>query len=296
MSREVDRLPEPKEIRRKKVIVASPSRSGTLGLYAAMKILGYRPYHLYECVCVQGSTHIKIFREAIIAQYNWLSGVKRLRKPDCEKWLADYDCIIEVPSYLGMDVIQSYIDDPEVKFILTERNPKNWALSFNNTAAKVAALATTFPVSILKYFHADLYHFFDVNVLVYRALSSNTKPGDAENEEMLCEYYSEYIKKAKATIPDDRLLLIKLEDEDGIDWDTICPFLGLPVPKEDYPDRHFPEKFAALLQEFLQPRVKAAMFRCVLLTVSLLGATGWAMVKYGPSLLPALPRFMFSPP
>jgi hypothetical protein len=56
-----------------------------------MKILGYRPYHLYECLFVHGATHMKIFKQAVIAQFNWLSGVRRLKKPDCEKWLADYD-------------------------------------------------------------------------------------------------------------------------------------------------------------------------------------------------------------
>lgn len=97
---------------------------------------------------------------------------------------------------------------------------------------------------------------------------------------------------AKATIPADRLCLINLED--GLDWDTICTFLGVPVPKEDYPDRHQPEKFEFLLNEFLQPRIKTAIFRCGAMAVALLGATGWVAAKYGPSLLP---RFMgISPP
>jgi len=56
-----------------------------------MKILGYRPYHLFETVTVHGETHLKIFKEALIAQFNYFSGIRRLRKPDVEKWLADYD-------------------------------------------------------------------------------------------------------------------------------------------------------------------------------------------------------------
>lgn len=100
-------------------------------------------------------------------------------------------CIIEIPSYLGMDVITAYAEDPDVKFILTERDPQKWARSFNNTSAKVVALATSFPFNILKYFQADIYHFMDMNVLVYQALASGTKPGDPDNEEMLREYYSQ---------------------------------------------------------------------------------------------------------
>ena len=41
------------------------------------------------------------------------------------------------------------------------------------------------------------------------------------------------IKRVKSTIPADRLCLIQLED--GIDWDTICPFLEVPVPKSAPP-------------------------------------------------------------
>lgn len=51
-------------------------------------------------------------------------------------------------------------------------------------------MANSFPISILKYFQADLYHFMDMNVLVYQALGGGTKPGDPENEDMLCEYNS----------------------------------------------------------------------------------------------------------
>lgn len=175
-----------------------------------MKILGYRPYHLYETVVVHGEIHLKIFKEALIAQFNYFSGVRRLRKPDVEKWLADYDvsqmrsptsrfllkiliriqAIIEVPSYLGTDMIDAYAEDPDVKFILTERDPQKWALSFNNTCYNVAKMGTTFPFNILKYFQVDLYHFLEVNRLVYRALANGTKPGDPDNEESLCDYYS----------------------------------------------------------------------------------------------------------
>lgn len=56
-----------------------------------MKILGYNTYHIYECVAVNGVSHIKMFKEAITAQYNRLSGVKRYNQDDCNKWLADYD-------------------------------------------------------------------------------------------------------------------------------------------------------------------------------------------------------------
>jgi hypothetical protein len=67
------------------------SSSGTLGLYFAMNILGFKSYHLYECFLVGQLPHIGIFHEAIIAQYNKISGIKRYTRADFDKWMGDYD-------------------------------------------------------------------------------------------------------------------------------------------------------------------------------------------------------------
>lgn len=90
-----------------------------------------------------------------------------------------------------MDLIEAYADDPEVKFILTERCPEKWARSVNNTAGQVAAMGLSFPFNILKHFEPWLYHFLDMNVLVYDALAGGTKLGDKDNEKMLAAYYSD---------------------------------------------------------------------------------------------------------
>jgi hypothetical protein len=86
----------------------------------------------------------------------------------------------------------------------------------------------------------------------------------------------------KRTVPAERLLHIHLED--GLGWEQICPFLGVPIPNEDYPDRNQPARFQAIAQGFLQPLVRAAMTRFASIAVPSLGVLGWAAVRYGPSL------------
>ncbi|KAJ5693174.1 hypothetical protein N7462_002597 [Penicillium macrosclerotiorum] len=285
MSRLIDQWPTPAKVRPVKVIVASPSRSGTLGLYSAMQILGFRPYHLYECILVHGLSHMRVFKEAIIAQYNRMSGVKRYTRPDFEKWIGDYDCLVEIPSYLGKNIFEAYANDPEVKFILTERRPDSWARSLNNSAGGVVALSSQFPFNILKHFDATLHEFLEVNCMVYSALSGCTKPGDPDNEKELISYYDD-IKMAKETIPADRLCIIKLEE--GLGWEQICPFLGLPIPEEEYPDRNGPERFKRIVENFLKPHMLAATLRLGAVTLPALGVLGWASMKYGPSLLATL--------
>ncbi|KAJ5730117.1 uncharacterized protein N7483_004625 [Penicillium malachiteum] len=282
MPREVDLLPSPTEGTRKvKVVVASPSRSGTLGLYTAMQILGYNTYHIYECAMINGLDHLKIFNEGMTAQHNRLSGIKRFDKDDFDKWMAKYDCIVEIPSYMGTDFLEAYAQDPDVKFILTERDPRKWARSVNNTAGQVVRAANKFPLNILKHFESTLYHFFGMNTLVYRILSAGTQIGDKDNEKELVKFYENYMKMAKATIPADRLCLINL-DKDTLDWETICPFLDVSIPKEDYPGRNEPEKFEAMVKGFMDPIVRTAMFRLGATIVGVLGI-GWAAVQYGPS-------------
>lgn len=68
-------------------------------MFNAMNILGFKTYHFAECVLNRGLPHLQFFNEAVTAQYNRLSGVKRYNKADFEKWMAEYD--VSKPSLLS---------------------------------------------------------------------------------------------------------------------------------------------------------------------------------------------------
>lgn len=53
--------------------------TGTLGLYTAMQMLGFAPYHM------------KLLVESMRAEYDAFSGIKRYSKEDSDKWFSDYD-------------------------------------------------------------------------------------------------------------------------------------------------------------------------------------------------------------
>jgi hypothetical protein len=88
-------------------------------------------------------------------------------------------------------LLEAYVNDPDVKFILTERIPDKWVTSINNAAGAMVDMPYQFPFSILKYFDATLYRFLSMNSLVYGAISGYTKPGDAENAEIMRKYYTD---------------------------------------------------------------------------------------------------------
>ncbi|EAW20279.1 uncharacterized protein NFIA_099130 [Aspergillus fischeri NRRL 181] len=278
MSRAIDKLAEPAEKKKKKVIVASCSRTGTLGLYFAMKILGYKPYHMYEVALVQGKQGMAALLEAVIAEHNRLSGIKRFDKADLDKLTADYDCLIEIPSFLGPALLDEYAQDPEVKFILTERDPDRWAKSVNGTAGFVVKAAASFPLNVLKHFDKELGTFLALNTTLYAVVADSTKPGQPGNEAALRRNYVEYIKAVKNTVPKDRLLVVKLED--GLGWEQICPFLGVPIPEEKYPGGNDADNFKGLVEEYFNERTRAAMLRLGALLVPALGVSGYLGWKY----------------
>jgi hypothetical protein len=67
-------------------------------MYAAMNILGFKTYHFAEAVLAKGLPHLRFFNEALIGQYNRMSGVKRYTKADFDKWMAEYDVSRNLPS------------------------------------------------------------------------------------------------------------------------------------------------------------------------------------------------------
>lgn len=90
-----------------------------------------------------------------------------------------------------MDLVGAYVDDPDVKFILTERDPEKWVTSVNSTAGALLEMPYQFPLVILKYFDATLYRFLALNEVVYAAVSGGTKPGEADNAPTLRKHYTD---------------------------------------------------------------------------------------------------------
>lgn len=60
-------------------------------------------------------------------------------------------------------------------------------------------------------------------------------------------------------LPKDRLLDVKLED--GFGWEQICPFLGIPIPKEKYPRGNAPAEFDKLLGGFIGGRLTVTAYK-----------------------------------
>lgn len=81
----------------------------------------------------------------------------------------------------------------------------------------------------------------------------------------------------KATVPAERILILKLED--GIDWQPVCEFLGKKAPDEPYPRGNTVAEFRVLLNSVLDQMMAEAKVRMlgvgVMVSVPLILAGGW---------------------
>ncbi|KHN97967.1 uncharacterized protein MAM_04356 [Metarhizium album ARSEF 1941] len=281
MSRIIDNFPQPKTKAQVKVIVATASRTGTLSVYEAMNILGYKTYHMRECLRKGGLPHMEILMEAVEAQHHHgSSGIKRYSRQDFDKWLAEYDCLVEIPFFIGSGLLEAYADDPNIKFILTDRDPDKWVTSINKTTGEIVINEARFPLNVLKYFNRELHGFLALNKALYGKFAQDTLPGDRDNRAAVRKNYVSYIEMAKRVLPADRLLYFHLED--GLGWEQICPFLGLPIPDQPFPVPHSQENFKRGIDGWMKPRIQSAMMKLAAVVVPVAGSLAYFGIKYGP--------------
>ena len=69
-----------------------------------------------------------------------------------------------------------------------------------------------------------LSHFLAINVF----------DGKPDERAHAIDVYNRHVDEVIATVPQDRLLVHNLGDG----WESLCTFLNVPVPEEDYPSRN----------------------------------------------------------
>ncbi|KAL7918417.1 hypothetical protein ACQKWADRAFT_304191 [Trichoderma austrokoningii] len=270
MSRLIDRLPMPEKIKENKVIVLSRSRVGTFSLYQGLQILGYKPYHMYEVV-TNGVPHLQLFEEAIRCKYSGKG--KPYGKAEFDKWLANYDAIVEIPQFFIEEFTEYY---PNAKFILVERDVDAWERSFNNTVKAVFNACRSFPMNVVQYTDRYISGFVTLHITFEDAMFHNK--GIAKGmEEAKRDTIADGIK-AKRLAPKGRLLACTLEG--GFGWEQICPFLEKDIPETPYPRGNAPAQFQELLSKIIDPRMKSSfmkIFGTLLLPVISIGL--WSYMK-----------------
>lgn len=185
------------------------SRTGTLGLYKALRMLGYRPYHMIE-VTSNGVRDCRLFAEAIRSATAAKEDADATRRhprhhhhhtggpaprpygrAELDKWFAGYDVVIELPSYLGPAVLDAYAADPNVRFLLTERDPDAWVRSYDGSVGALLRGARAMPLRLLQHFDTFNREFIRLTGLMWSVFADGHAPDDPAALPVLRKRYVE---------------------------------------------------------------------------------------------------------
>lgn len=184
-----------------KVIGAGFGRTGTDSLKVALNQLGLGPcQHMKETNRKTGAK---------------LLAIKRGEdpNPDWDAIFGDYQSAVDWPwSAFYTELADHY---PDVKVVLTVRDPEKWYSSAVNTIYK---FSSWMPPSAMRNF-------------VFGIIWDGIFDGRFAEKEHAIKKFNDHIEEVKANISADRLLVFEVADG----WGPLCEFLDVPVPDSPFP-------------------------------------------------------------
>jgi hypothetical protein len=187
------------------VIGAGVGRTGTYSLKLAINQLGLGPCHHMEAVLHNMPTQVPLWSAALNGE------------PDWNAIYDGFESAVDWPTAAFFrDLLKAF---PSAKFILTERDPDNWADSFGATIYKLLAGRDEGP--------PEMKAWLD---MANDTIDKTGFPAGLDRDQ-LAQAFVAHNEAVKATIPADQLLIYEVKQG----WAPLCEFLGVPVPAGEFP-------------------------------------------------------------
>ena len=210
-----------------KVIGAGFGRTGTLSLKIALEQLELGPcYHMSEIH--QAPQRAAKWREAADGG-----------KPDWDGIFDGYASTVDWPAAHYWRELADYY--PEAKVLLSHRDAKGWYKSISNTIHKVMQAIEDDGSSAFKSSPA---------AMAAKIVKVQTFQGRLGEESYAIDVFEKHNQAVRDTIAPERLLVY----QSGDGWEPICNFLGVPVPKSDYPRTNSTQEFYEQFVDFGEKR------------------------------------------
>lgn len=195
------------------VIGTGVGRTGTYSLKLAINRLGLGPCHHMEAVIQNMPIQVPLWAAALAGRADW-DGIYH-----------GFNSAVDWPSAAFFhELVKTY---PSARFVLTHRDPENWADSFGSTIYQVIAKREHFPPQM------QAWLAMACGVVVRSGFPAGL------DREGLIKAFVAHNEAVKATIPSDRLMIYQVKDG----WDPLCRFLGIPVPAEPFPRSNSRDEF-----------------------------------------------------
>ena len=216
------------------VIGTGTGRTGSTTLHEALSILGYKTYHMKE-ILTGGSSR------APELDFWYDAFTTNCSHPEQLKDILDkhqYTATVHAINFPCHDALLFDLY-PEAKVIHTERtNAELWHDSVSNSICKVSkdsfllrTLGFFFP--IFKKFEGFVPHLMGRAIFgLYEPVHNVSREYCLDHKQQMIDFYNAHNERMKGIVPKDRLLVIS-NHKGG--WETICQFLGVPVPDVPFP-------------------------------------------------------------
>jgi hypothetical protein len=204
-----------------KILGVGLSRTGTLSLHSAAKILGFISLHFDT-----------------IRLNNVIDGSDT--RPNFRRY-DDVDAVMDLPAaYFFDELIVAY---PECKCILTVRDLDQWWRSISRHFNEHNPVPPP-GLGLKRRMKRALRHCFDLpthdaghDYNLFRIQLRNLVYGSVVAHEYIYKKkYQEHKHRVMSVVPSDRLLVMDIASGDA--WQKLCPSLGVPIPLVPFPHEH----------------------------------------------------------
>ena len=187
------------------VIGAGTGRTGTYSLKLAINQLGLGPCHHMEAVLHNMPEQVPLWSAALRG------------RPDWQAIYSGFESAVDWPTAgFFRELLAVY---PKARFVLTERDPENWADSFAATIYKLLAGRNEGP--------PEMKAWLD---MANDVIAKTGFPAGLDRDGLMDAFIA-HNEAVKATIPADQLLVYEVKQG----WEPLCKFLNAPVPTDDFP-------------------------------------------------------------
>jgi len=195
------------------IIGVGVGRTGTYSLRLALNQLGYGPCHHMEEVLKNMDIQVPLWSETLKGNTNWSTIYNGFKSA------------VDWPTAgFFHELIKEY---PTAKYILTERNPENWADSFGSTIYKLIEGRDKAPEKMHNWLN-----------MANKVITKTGFPEGLDREGLINGFIA-HNKAVREIIPEEQLLIFQVKDG----WEPLCKFLNVPLPNEPFPRTNNREEF-----------------------------------------------------
>lgn len=208
------------------VISAGVGRTGTFSLKKALETVGLGPCHHMEEVNAESPEEVLRWRSAVRGAADW------------PLLYEGYRSAVDWPTAgFWRELSTAY---PDAKVLLTVRDPESWYRSFSTTIYPLVEA------------HArardELKPFLEMVLEVVQKTGFRIPSGKDD----LIAAFNRHNQTVREAIPPERLLIYEVKQG----WESLCAFLGVPVPPTPFPQTNSKDDFWASAEELKPPGIE----------------------------------------